>query len=46
MSEAAPKTSKTHGAIRMVVDYGGIAAFGLAYFLRLRFVAAVRSRGP
>ena len=45
MSEAAPKTSKTHGAIRMVVDYGGIAAFGLAYFLRLRFVAAANPLG-
>jgi intracellular septation protein len=45
MSEAAPKTSKTHGAIRIVVDYGGIAAFGLAYFLRLRFVAAANPLG-
>ncbi len=40
MTEAPLKTSKKHGAIRLVVDYGGIAAFGLAYFLRLRFVAA------
>ncbi|HEY5008595.1 MAG TPA: inner membrane-spanning protein YciB [Caulobacteraceae bacterium] len=40
MTEAAPKTRTPHKAIRLVVDYGGIAAFGLAYFLRLRFVAA------
>ena len=34
---AAP--SKTHPYVRLVVDYGGLAAFGLAYLLRLRFVA-------
>ena len=39
-SPSGPKASKAHGAIRLVVDYGGLAAFGLAYFLRLRFVAA------
>ncbi len=33
---AAPKS---HPYIRAVVDYGGLAAFGLAYLLRLRFVA-------
>ena len=45
MTESPPKTSKTHGAIRLVVDYGGLAAFGLAYFLRLRFVAAASPVG-
>jgi intracellular septation protein len=44
LSEAAPRTSaaprgRAHAAIRFIVDYGGIAAFGAAYFLRLRFVA-------
>jgi len=44
LSEPAPKTppaqrSQAHAAIRLIVDYGGIAAFGAAYFLRLRFVA-------
>ncbi|HZC16899.1 MAG TPA: septation protein IspZ, partial [Caulobacteraceae bacterium] len=37
---APARTSQTHKAIRLVVDYGGLAAFGVAYFLRLRFVAA------
>ncbi len=45
MTEAPPKTSKAHGSIRLIVDYGGIAAFGLAYFLRLRFVAAAGPLG-
>jgi intracellular septation protein len=30
----------THRVIRLIVDYGGIAAFAAAYFLRLRFVPA------
>jgi intracellular septation protein len=42
---AKAKPAKAHGAIRLVVDYGGIAAFGLAYFLRLRFVAAANPIG-
>jgi intracellular septation protein len=44
-SPSGPKASKAHGAIRLVVDYGGLAAFGLAYFLRLRFVAASNPLG-
>jgi len=44
-SPSGPKVSKAHGAIRLVVDYGGLAAFGLAYFLRLRFVAASNPLG-
>lgn len=37
---ATPATpSKFHPYIRAVVDYGGLAAFVAAYFLRLRFVA-------
>jgi len=43
---AAPaKPGRTHQAVRLVVDYGGIAAFGAAYFLRLRFVAAANPVG-
>ena len=38
MSEVQTPKSKTHGLIRLVVDYGGLAAFAAAYFLRLRFV--------
>jgi intracellular septation protein len=45
VTEATPKASTTHRAIRLVVDYGGLAAFGLAYFLRLRFVAAASPVG-
>ena len=47
MTEDAPKPprAKAHGAIRIIVDYGGIATFGLAYFLRLRFVAAANPLG-
>lgn len=45
MTEAAQKTKTPHKAIRLVVDYGGIAAFGLAYFLRLRFVPAANPIG-
>jgi intracellular septation protein len=38
---AAPTlTSTVHKVIRVLVDYGGMATFGLAYFLRLRFVHA------
>ena len=36
-TEAAP--SKYHGLIRSLVDYGGPAAFVIAFFFRLRFVA-------
>jgi len=36
---------KAHSAIRAIVDYGGLAAFALAYFLRLRFVAASNALG-
>ncbi len=37
--------SKAHPYIRAVVDYGGIAAFAAAFFLRLRFVAASNALG-
>jgi intracellular septation protein len=45
LSEPAPQAAglrrgRAHGAIRLIVDYGGIATFAAAYFLRLRFVAA------
>jgi intracellular septation protein len=40
-----PPASQAHKAIRLVVDYGGLAAFGLAYFLRLRFVHAAGPLG-
>jgi intracellular septation protein len=45
LSEPSPEAAQSgrgraHGAIRLIVDYGGIAAFAGAYFLRLRFVAA------
>jgi intracellular septation protein len=30
---------KSHGPVRAIVDYGGLALFVAAYFLRLRFVA-------
>jgi intracellular septation protein len=33
------RRGRSHAAVRLIVDYGGIAAFGAAYFLRLRFVA-------
>jgi intracellular septation protein len=36
--EAAAAPAKTHGLVRAVVDYGGLLAFAVAYFLRLRFV--------
>ena len=32
-----PINPKTHPYIRALVDYGGLAAFVAAYFLRLRF---------
>ena len=37
---ASTPTSRYHGLIRTLVDYGGPAAFVVAYFFRLRFVAA------
>jgi len=37
-TEAAP--GKYHGLIRGLVDYGGLVAFAVAYFLRLRLIAA------
>ena len=33
----------THGAVRAIVDYGGLGLFVLAYFTKLRFVAASTS---
>jgi intracellular septation protein len=48
LTEAGPTTprpNRAHRFIRMVVDYGGIVAFGAAYFLRLRFVAAPGALG-
>jgi intracellular septation protein len=43
--EPAPQATgsrrgRVHGAVGLIVDYGGIATFAAAYFLRLRFVAA------
>jgi intracellular septation protein len=35
----AARPSKYHGYIRGLVDYGGLVAFAVAYFLRVRFVA-------
>jgi intracellular septation protein len=37
---AGVRPSRNHGLIRAVVDYGGPAAFVIAFFFRLRFVAA------
>jgi intracellular septation protein len=39
------KVRRAHGAIRAIVDYGGLFAFVAAYFLRLRFVAAANPLG-
>jgi intracellular septation protein len=36
-------SKQTHAAVRAVVDYGGLALFVLAYFAKLRFVAAPTS---
>jgi intracellular septation protein len=36
-------SKQTHAAVRAVVDYGGLALFVLAYFAKLRFVAAPAS---
>lgn len=38
--DPAPAARKPDPIVRAVVDYGGLAAFMIAYFLRLRFVAA------
>jgi intracellular septation protein len=40
MGTAAVRPSRNHGLIRAVVDYGGPAAFMIAFFFRVRFVAA------
>jgi intracellular septation protein len=37
-SEPKPKSAKSHGLIRAIVDYGGLVVFVAAFFLRLRFV--------
>jgi intracellular septation protein len=42
---APTRASKSHSLIRGVVDYGGPAAFVVAFFLRLRFVAATGPLG-
>ncbi|HEX4181466.1 MAG TPA: inner membrane-spanning protein YciB [Caulobacteraceae bacterium] len=39
-TEHAAPSSRYHGLIRGLVDYGGLVAFAVAYFLRLRFVAS------
>jgi intracellular septation protein len=45
-ADAAPPASKrAHAVIRVIVDFGGLVAFALAYFLRLRFVAAPNAIG-
>lgn len=36
--QAASRPGRAHRWVRLIVDYGGIAAFGVAYFLRFRFV--------
>ena len=36
-------SKQTHAAIRAIVDYGGLALFVVAYFAKLRFVAAPAS---
>ena len=40
IEQAAARPSKPHGWVRGLVDYGGLVAFAVAYFLRLRFVAS------
>ena len=40
-----PTNAKVHPYIRAIVDYGGIATFGLAFFLKLRFVAGAGGHG-
>jgi intracellular septation protein len=40
MGTAAVHPPRNHGLIRAVVDYGGPAAFMIAFFFRVRFVAA------
>jgi intracellular septation protein len=41
----AAESKRVHGAVRAIVDYGGLAAFVAAYFLRLRLVAAATALG-
>ena len=36
-------SKQTHAAVRAIVDYGGLALFVLAYFAKLRFIAAPTS---
>jgi intracellular septation protein len=40
---AKAPASKYHGLITGLVDYGGLVAFAVAYFFRLRFVAAPKA---
>ena len=42
---AAPRASSTHKVVRGIVDYGGPAAFFVAFFLKLRFVAVHNAVG-
>jgi intracellular septation protein len=40
MEGARVTAGKRHGAIRAIVDYGGLAVFFTAYFMKLKFVTA------
>ncbi len=40
-----PPTRRSHAAVRAIVDYGGLAVFVAAFFLRLRFVATTGGLG-
>jgi intracellular septation protein len=42
---AAARRRRAPAAVRLIVNYGGLVAFGLAYFLRLRLVAAAGPLG-
>ncbi len=41
----APPSRKSHAAVRAIVDYGGLAVFVAAFFLRLRFAATTGGLG-
>jgi intracellular septation protein len=39
MGESSTTRRKAHGAVRAIVDYGGLVVFVVAYFLKLKFVS-------
>lgn len=43
--QSSSPSAKSHPYVRAVVDYGGLAAFFLGYFFRLRIVAASAGHG-